>query len=181
MIVWLIARLDRLSSSAKRLAVFAAAVAVLGVVIAAVTLPVPPDGAARRRATAQVPSKGIVRGTSPRRVAPPVSASGLLRARGVAERFLDAYLRFAYGRGEAPAGSSLTAAMRHELPRARAGITPVTRRRRPRVLSLQMAAMTPGFALATAVVKDGGLAAYPLRVALEEHAGRWLVSGVEER
>jgi hypothetical protein len=40
--------------------------------------------------------------------------------------------------------------------------------------------MTPGFVLATAMVEDGGIAAYPLRFTLHGKAGGWAVGSVQE-
>jgi hypothetical protein len=57
-------------------------------------------------------------------------------------------------------------------------MTPVERRRHPRVLSLRVVGITPGFVAATAAVTDGGIATYPLRFTLQRSAGRWSVSSV---
>ena len=59
-------------------------------------------------------------------------------------------------------------------------VTPVERRRRPRVVSLQTTATTPTFVVATAVIDDGGATTYRLRFTLEGGAGRWVVSGLQE-
>jgi hypothetical protein len=76
--------------------------------------------------------------------------------------------------------SAVTLDLRRQLARERVQITPVERRRYPRVVSLGVVGMTPGFALATATVEDGGITAYPLRFTLHSSAGRWAVSSVQE-
>jgi hypothetical protein len=103
----------------------------------------------------------------------------LLRAREAAERFLGSYLPLAYGRAGALAGP-VTAAVRRQLRAAQAQITPVERRRRPRVVSVELVGTTPGFVVATAMVKDGGVTASRLRFTLAGKAGRWAVFSVVE-
>ena len=98
----------------------------------------------------------------------------------MAQRFLAGYLPFAYGRGGARAISGISSALRRQLLHKRAELTPVERRRRPRIVSLQTTATTPTFVVATAVIDDGGVTTYRLRFTLEGRAGRWLVSGVQE-
>jgi hypothetical protein len=98
----------------------------------------------------------------------------------VAEWFLAGYLPFAYGRGSALAIRAATQALRRQLLSQRAQLTPVERRRRPRVVALQTIGTTPVFVVATAVIDDGGLATYRLRFTLSRATGRWAVSSVEE-
>jgi hypothetical protein len=74
----------------------------------------------------------------------------------------------------------VTPALRRELLRRRALLTPVERRRRPHVLSLQTIGTTPAFVVATAVTDDGGVTRYRLRFTLSRPAGRWVVSSVTE-
>ena len=73
-----------------------------------------------------------------------------------------------------------TAGLRSRLVTQRARVTPAERGRRPRVVSLATVGSTPAFVVATATIEDGGIAAYRLRFTLQEHAGRWLVSSVQE-
>ena len=108
-----------------------------------------------------------------------MSAAELRRARDAAERFLGTYLPFAYGRAGALGVGSVTRVLGRRLARDRAQVTPMERRRSPRVVLLRVVGLTPGFALATAIVDDGGIAAYPLRFTLQGAAGRWAVSGVQ--
>jgi hypothetical protein len=88
------------------------------------------------------------------------------------------YLRFAYGRASAAAVKAVTPELHSQLVRERAQMTPAERQRHPRVVSLRVVGIMPGFAAATAAVEDGGIATYPLRFTLQEGAGRWSVSSV---
>jgi hypothetical protein len=110
----------------------------------------------------------------------PVSATDLRLVHRVAQRFLLKYLRFAYGKERASSAMQVTPALRRELTRQRAQVTPAERGRHPRVLSLHLVGTEPGFVLATARIEGGGIATYPLRFALQELAGRWLVSDIQE-
>ena len=74
----------------------------------------------------------------------------------------------------------VTPAMRSPLIAQRAQTTPAERGRHPRVVSLATVATMPGFVVATATIEDGGIAAYRLRFTLQEQAGRWLVSSVQD-
>ena len=75
---------------------------------------------------------------------------------------------------------AVTPGLRSQLIAQRAQVTPAERGRHPRVVSLATVGTTPGFVVATATIEDGGIAAYRLRFTLQERAGRWLVSGVQE-
>ena len=176
----LLAALERRSPRVRRFVVAIGALLALGAVMAALTLTASRGGqerwpALRRSAAASVPR------TSPRRLPPPVSTAVMPQARRVATRFLAGYLPFAYGRGGAPAIRGITPTLRNQLLlRQRAQLTPVERRRRPRVVALQTIGTTPTFVVATAVIDDGGVATYRLRFTLSRSAGRWAVSSVEE-
>jgi hypothetical protein len=108
------------------------------------------------------------------------AATGTVRSRrAICCSSWGAYVPFAYGRGCALAGP-VTPALRRQLTGERARITPVERRRRPRVVSLQVVGTTPGFVVATAIVKDEGVTASRLRFTLAMKAGRWAVFSVVE-
>ena len=171
----LLAALDRLPPRVRRFLVVAGALLALGAVMAALTLTTPRSGQ-ERRGTPPPPAAASV----PRRLPPPVTTAAMLEARRVAERFLAGYLPFAYGRGSALAIRGVTPALRRQLLRERARVTPVERRRRPRVLSLQLVGTTPAFVVATAIIDDGGVTAYRLRFTLQHGGGRWAVSSVAE-
>jgi hypothetical protein len=109
----------------------------------------------------------------------PASAVELADARTAATRFLAGYLRFAYGRASASSVQAVTPGLRRQLAGKRALPTPVERRRHPRVVSLQATGRAPGEVLVTAMVDDGGITTYALRLTLVESHGTWLVSGVD--
>jgi hypothetical protein len=178
---WLIAALKRLPPRPRRVVVVVAALLLVGVAVAALSMaPSPGGGVQPSRPASRPPSHRIAQRPSPRRPAPPVPTAQLRRAHDAAERFLATYLPFAYGRARAVEVKAVTPALAHQLASERAQITPVERRRRPRVVSLRVVGMTPGFALATAMVDDRGIVAYPLRFTLQERAGRWAVASVQE-
>ena len=62
----------------------------------------------------------------------------------------------------------------------RAQVTPAERAPPPAGRFAGHARNDPGFVVATATIEDGGIAAYRLRFTLQEQAGRWLVSNVQE-
>ena len=174
----LLAALERLSPRVRRVVVAVGALPALGAVMTALTL-TNPHGGHKPRGPAQRPAAGSPH-PSPRRLPPPVSTAAMLEARQVAARFLAGYLPFAYGRGSALAIRSITPALRRELLRQRAQLTPVERQRRPRVMLLQTIATTPTFVVARAVIDDGGVTTYRLRFTVQREAGRWAVSSVAE-
>ena len=110
----------------------------------------------------------------------PVSATELHGAVNVAGRFLRSYLRFAYGKASPSSVLAITPRERSQLSRERAAVTPAERDRRPRFVSLQVIGTTPGFAVATATVADGGITRYRLRFTLQRRATRWAVGSVGE-
>jgi hypothetical protein len=112
------------------------------------------------------------------RGASPVDAAGLARARGSAISFADSFLPVVYGRAPASSVTGATPALRGELARAGAWVTPAERERHPRVLSVRAFGGAPGFVLATAWVSDGGISTYALRIVVQQGPGRWLVSDV---
>ena len=175
----LLAALERVPLPVRRLTVAVGALLALGAVMAALTLTTPHSGH-KRRPTPRPPAVASLPHTSPGRVPPAVSTAAMLQARRVAERFLSGYLPFAYGRGSVSAVSGVTSALRSQLLRDRAQLTPAERRRHPRVVSLQTIGTTPAFVVATAVIDDGGVTTYHLRFTLQGGAGRWAASSVEE-
>jgi hypothetical protein len=108
----------------------------------------------------------------------PVSAAGLARARAAATSFANSYLRVAYGRAPARSIVRATSALRAELSRRPALVTPAERQRHPRVTSVQAFGEDPGFVLATAAVADGGVTIYALRITVQQAPHGWLVSEI---
>jgi hypothetical protein len=109
----------------------------------------------------------------------PISPGGLVAARRVAGRFLAGYLPFLYGRASARSIDGVTPDLRRQLIRVRGLATPVERQRDPGVVSLTAVGQAPAVVLATAVVADGGVTAYALRMVLRSGRDGWLVSGVD--
>jgi hypothetical protein len=175
----LLAGLERVPPRVRRVLVAVGALLALAAVMAALTL-TNPHGGHKRRRPEQRPATAGSPHPSPPRLPPPVSTAAMLQARQVAARFLAGYLPFAYGRGSALAIRGITPDLRHELLRQRAQLTPVERRRRPRVMSLQTIATTPAFVVATAMIDDGGVSTYRLRFTLQRETQRWAVSSVED-
>jgi hypothetical protein len=165
----LLSVLERLPSRVRRGVVAAGALLALAAVMAALTLTAPHGDGHRQPVRLRQGSVRVPR-TSPPRLAPPVSTTAILQARRAADRFLAGYLRFAYGRGSALAISGITPALRRQLRQNPAEVTPVERRRRPRVVSLQTTATTPTFVVATAVIDDGRVTTY--RLASRSKAGQ---------
>ena len=79
-----------------------------------------------------------------------------------------------------PVPSARPPALRRQLTRARAQVTPVEQSRRPRVVSLTALGQGSGVVVATALIADGGITTYALRLTLQEQRPRWLVSRVDE-
>jgi hypothetical protein len=180
MIAWLIPAVERLPPRVRRVVVAVAALLLIGAAIVALTIAPSPVGGVRAGSPApRAPARQTTLRPSPQRLAPPVPAAQLRRAHDAAERFLGTYVPFAYGRAGALGMSSLTPVLGRRLARDLAQVTPVERRRRPRVVSLRVVGMTPGFVVATAIVDDGGIVAYPLRFTVQASAGRWAVSSVQ--
>lgn len=172
MIGWLRSTLGR-SRLTRRLTVVALSLVALSVVASVLTPAPRPEQ--RQGAPG---STGIVHPPVSRHPAP-VSAGGLARARQVAKRFLVGYLPFLYGHGRARAIEGVVPSLRLKLTRTRTLVTPVERRRHPRLMSLAAIGQANGAVLATAFVEDGGVTAYALRVILRREPAGWLVSGVE--
>lgn len=108
-----------------------------------------------------------------------ISSGGLVSARRVAVRFLAGYLPFLYGRGSTRSIDAVTPGLRLQLSGMQSLVTPVERRRHPRVVSLSAVGQAPAEVLATALIADGGLTTYTLRITLRSGPVGWLVSAVD--
>jgi hypothetical protein len=93
-------------------------------------------------------------------------------------RFLASYLRFVYGRASAASVAAVSAALRDQLARGGVAVTPAERRRHPHVVSLQVVGERPTAAIARALVEDGGITAYALRVTLRRERSAWVVRAI---
>lgn len=103
----------------------------------------------------------------------------MARARRVARTFLAGYLRFAYGRASAAAVRGVTPALRRQVKRERVQLTPVERRRRPRVITLTALGQAAGVVVITALIDGGGIANYAVRLTVRQASRGWLVSRVD--
>ena len=92
---------------------------------------------------------------------------------------MSGYLRFAYGKAPASSVRAVAPALRRQLRGQRALVAPVQRLRHPRVVSLMATGQERGVVLATALVDDGGIANYAVRVTLRDTRSGWLVSAVD--
>ena len=171
----LIAALRRSSRTTRRVTLAALVLVALLIVASALApsphrahRPVPPPaGPARTRRTPAAPGSRTI------------SPGRLVAARRVAGRFLAGYLPFLYGRGPARSIRAVTPGVRRLLIRVRGLVTPVERHRHPRVVSITAVGQAPAAVLATALVADGGVTAYALRMVLRSGRDGWLVSGVD--
>jgi hypothetical protein len=170
-----VAALGRSSRTTRRLMLAAVGLVVLLVVTWA--LAPSPHPADRPVAPPAGPPRTLRTPTA--RGSRPVSLGGLGAARRVAARFLADYLPFLYGRGSARSIDGVTPDLRRQLIRVRGLVTPVERQRHPRVVSLTAVEQAPAAVLATALVADGGVTAYALRVVLRSRRDGWLVSSVD--
>jgi hypothetical protein len=70
-------------------------------------------------------------------------------------------------------------ALRRQLKRERMQVTPVERRRHPHVVSLTVLGQASGAVVATALISDGGIANYAVRLTVRRTNRGWLVSRVD--
>lgn len=99
-------------------------------------------------------------------------------ALSTARRFLDGYLAFAYGRGPARAVKYTTGSLAAALRKRAGTVPPALHALHPRVLALRASDASGRAILVTALVTDGEVVAYPLRVMLVLRGGRYLVTGL---
>jgi hypothetical protein len=174
MIGRLLAALSRRSRTTRRLTL--AAFALLGLLGVASTL-APSPHPQHRPVTAPAGRTRIGR-TPTGGGSHPISPGGLAAARRKAARFLAGYLPFLYGRGSARSIDAVTPDLRRQLIHARGLVTPAEHHRHPRVVSLTTVGQGPAAVLATALVADGGVTTYALRIMLSAGRDGWWVSSV---
>ena len=178
--------LARFAPRARRAAVAVVVLLLVGAAITALTIAGSREGGfwpakpPLRPPARVITTREATSRSTPHRLAPPVRPTELMRARDAAERFLGTFLPLAYGRARALEVRGVTPGLGRQLRRGRAAITPAELSRRPRVVRLGVVGMTPGFALATARVSDGGITAYLLRFTLLARRNRWWVNGVQQ-
>ena len=174
MIDWLRALADRPIADHERRRAFAFAVAVLAAAIGMLLLTRGP-AAHHVPATSRAPAPAAQPTASPPTAdrQPPAGTALPAGAKAAARRFLAGYLAYLYGHAPARAIHDATSALRRRLTRERPRISPATRRRRGRIVSLTARALEDGRFAVTATIADGGVARYPLGVLLARRGGRW--------
>src|SRR5436309_11703280 len=160
MIGWLRSAVGRLSPRACGIAL---AVLLLGAAVLALAATHQAGERSHRPSIRAI--TGSTRGA--RRRPSPVPASQLAHARRVARRFLAGYLRFAYGRASAASVPAAATTLQRQLMRERVQVTPVERRRRPRVVSLTALGQPSDVVVVTALIDDGGVTNYALRLTVQ--------------
>jgi hypothetical protein len=173
----LLSRFRRLSST-RRVGVALVLLVVLIVVVSALT----PAHRSGHRPRGSSPLAIHTPQPSVRRSAPGslISTAQLAQARAAASRFVRSYLPLAYGRAPAKSLEAATPALLARLTRESARETPVEGERRPRLLSLAAMAQGPDMVLVTALVDDGGITTYALRITVRDGLAGWLVSDVDD-
>jgi hypothetical protein len=166
---WIRRQLDRPIDEGERRAAFTAITVVLiaaALLLAMTSTGVPASQQARasHRATSTV---GPVQ-----REAPPAEAVRTAR------RFLAGYLAFAYGHGPASAVKDAAGGLAAALRKRARMVPPALRRLHPRLVALRATSSTGPEVVVTGLVKDSEVVAYPIRVVLAAHGGRYLVTGL---
>lgn len=181
MIDWLRALADRPIAEHERRRAFVLAVTVIALAIGVLLLTRAP--ATHHPSAPHSAPAPINPGPAARPVSPPPSpgpegetsaGAGLPHdAEAAARRFLGAYLAYLYGHAPARAIQGAAPALRRRLQRERLRVSPATRRRQGRVVSLTARRLAGGRLEVAATVADGGVAHYPLGVLLARRGGRW--------
>lgn len=170
---WMRRQRDRPIADHERRTAMAAVVVILGAVTVLLTLTQPTGQALYQpRSTPLSP--------------PPVAAvshtsAPALEAKQTAERFLAGYLGYVYGHTPAVQIEDATPGLIRSLQAHPPRVPPAAQARRPRVLSLHLAAAagSAGEVTLSAVVNDGGLIDYSVALVLASEGGRLLVTGLE--
>ncbi len=173
---WLTSLRDRPIAERERrtaIAVVAVLLAASAVLLAATRPAGQPRQLAPRRPVA--PAKDASRLPMPPAGAASIAPVVARTARG----FLASYLPYLYGHAPASAVSGATQALSRSLRAHPLIVSPGVRARRPRVLSLHAASAPAGFIGVSALVNDGELASYGVRLILARAGGRLLVTAVE--
>lgn len=97
----------------------------------------------------------------------------------VARLFLRGYLRHLYGRGRAEEARGATRRLRRELAATPLRVSPAMRERWPRIAKLSWERIAGGWLVST-TIDDGGIAAYPIMLKVEDRQGGPLVTRLVE-
>ncbi len=168
---WMRRQRDRPIAEHERRTAMAAVVVILGAVTVLLALTQPAS-----QARYPAPSTPLSR---PPAAAESLTSASATEAKLTAERFLAGYLGYVYGRTSARQIEDATPALIRSLQAHPPRVPPAARARRPRVLSLHLAAASAGEVAVSAVVNDGGLVDYSVGLVLASEGGRLLVTGLE--
>jgi hypothetical protein len=132
---------------------------------------------------------GAVPRTRPARGTSTVAASGeaswrwrpadAAAATASARRFLDGYLPCLYGQTPVDHVKDATAGFLRGLQRERRMVPPGITALHPHLVAIHVSPQAPGQAVGIALVSDGEVVHYPIRLLLAETGKRWLVGGLE--
>lgn len=164
---WLRQIADRPIGESERRGAFLAAASVL--ILAAVVLLVLPAG--HKGDEDSDLSVAVSREIVPAEIPRPTAAE--LAAR----RFVDDYLRFAYGHGDSKSIASVTPALLAKLIESHGRVTPAAKTRDARVSDLDVRNVAAGRAAATSTVEVDGVS-FPITMKLAVRNGLWLVESV---
>jgi hypothetical protein len=103
-----------------------------------------------------------------------VSATSSVAEERAARQFLHGYLAYIYGRARAGEVRGATPPFTHALLTFPRRVPPTMRMRRPRIVALHLT----GTLGVTAIINDGGLIDYPVKLQLAYRGRRLLVSGL---
>ena len=172
MSAWVRRRLDRPIAGHERLTVTLCGL-LLALAAAGLILTAPTHSSAHRPGDAHTARSAVA--ASRWRWTPADAAAATASARA----FLAGYLPYVYGQAPAVQVRDTTAALVRSLQRERRVVPPGITGLHPHVVALAVSPQEARDALAVAVVSDGEVVHYPVRVALTEAAKRWVVSGLE--
>lgn len=153
--------------------------AIAAVVVAATLLLVVTAPGGRSTRTAVAPGnrgrhQQASRAPEGRRVQVALTSAGERAARV----FLRGYLGYLYGHDRASEIPGATVALARSLPLRAPILSPATRAKHARIVSLYAAPAPAGLIGVTALVNDGGLVDYPIALRLANQGGLLLVSGL---
>ncbi len=168
---WMRRQRDRPIAEHERRTAMAAVVVILGAVTVLLTLTQPAS-------QARYPARSTSLSPPPAAAEKDMSASAS-EAKQTAERFLAGYLGYVYGHTPARQIEDATPGLIRSLQAHPPRVPPAAQARRPRVLSLHLAATSAGEVAVSAVVNDGGLIDYSVGLVLASEGGRLLVTGLD--
>lgn len=163
-------------SKAQQRAVVGAGLVVVVLVIMILVIspgpkPVRPDTAPPAVATTSTqPAPGTPEANAP--FEPPAEAEQAMRV------FLDGYLDYLYGRGDATSIKSVSGKLRKELGRRPPRVSPAQKARTPRIVAIRARKPTPERVQLVATINAGETSSYPIGALLVKRNGRWIVTEI---